>query len=66
MTEEKKQESNDQESKPNAYSGDQTPIDESIRKTGETGDTDAKSTATPEAPGEDFVAGSPNQGTESR
>ena len=64
MTEEQK--SNNQESKPNASGSDETPIDESIRKTGEIGKTDAKSTATPEAPGEDFVAGSPNQGTESR
>ncbi|MEA5601479.1 hypothetical protein [Nostoc sp. UHCC 0252] len=64
MTEEQK--ANNQESKPSSYSDEQTPVDENIRKTGETGDTDAKSTATPEAPGEDFVAGSPNQGTESR
>jgi hypothetical protein len=64
MTEEQK--SNTQESKPNASDSDQTPIDESSRKTGEIGKTDAKPTATPEAPGEDFVAGSPNQGTESR
>jgi hypothetical protein len=41
-------------------------IDEETRKTGLAAQSDAKSTAKPEAPGEDSVAGSPNQGTESR
>jgi hypothetical protein len=44
----------------------ETPLDESIRKTGDAEESDAKSTATPEAPENDGVAGSPNQGTESR
>jgi hypothetical protein len=46
--------------------GYQTPLDESIRKTGDAEKSNARPTATPEAPGEDSVAGSPNQGTESR
>jgi hypothetical protein len=49
-----------------ASGGYQTTIDEETRKTGLAAKSDAKSTATPEAPGEDSVAGSPNQGTESR
>ncbi len=66
MTEQQKEKSNNQETTPTASGGYQTPIDESIRKTGDAEKSDAKSTATPEAPGEDSVAGSPNQGTESR
>ncbi|MCX7593440.1 MAG: hypothetical protein N2235_06715 [Fischerella sp.] len=49
-----------------ASGGYQTPIEEDIRKTGTAAQSDAKSSATPEATGEDTVAGSPNQGTESR
>ncbi|RAM50216.1 MAG: hypothetical protein C6Y22_18390 [Hapalosiphonaceae cyanobacterium JJU2] len=49
-----------------ASGGYQTPIEEDIRKTGNAAQSDAKQSATPEAPGEDTVAGSPNQGTESR
>lgn len=49
-----------------ASGGYQTTIDEETRKTGVASDTDAKSTATPEAPENDSVVGSPNQGTESR
>ncbi|MGI2908680.1 hypothetical protein [Tolypothrix sp. VBCCA 56010] len=49
-----------------ASGGYQTTIDEESRKTGTAAESDAKSTAKPEAPGEDSVAGSPNQGTESR
>lgn len=64
MSEEQKSDS--QETTPNASSGYQTPIDQDIRKTGTAAESDAKSTAKPEAPGEDSVAGSPNQGTESR
>jgi hypothetical protein len=66
MAEEQKEKSSNQETTPSASGGYQTPIDESIRKTGDAEKSDAKSTATPEAPGEDSVAGSPNQGTESR
>ncbi|NDJ25383.1 hypothetical protein GS682_27840 [Nostoc sp. B(2019)] len=64
MAEEKK--SDNQGTTPSASGGYQTPIEESIRKTGDAEKSDAKPTATPEAPGEDSVAGSPNQGTESR
>lgn len=66
MSEQGKQKSDNQEATPTASGGYQTPIDESIRKTGDAEKSDAKPTATPEAPGEDSVAGSPNQGTESR
>jgi hypothetical protein len=55
-----------EETTPTASGGYQTPIDESIRKTGTDAQGDAKDTARPEAPGNDSVAGSPNQGTESR
>ncbi|MBD6617797.1 hypothetical protein FNW02_18680 [Komarekiella sp. 'clone 1'] len=64
MAEEKK--SDNQGTTPSASGGYQTPIEEDIRKTGDAEKSDAKPTATPEAPGEDSVAGSPNQGTESR
>ncbi|BAZ28829.1 hypothetical protein NIES4074_12640 [Cylindrospermum sp. NIES-4074] len=60
------QESDTQESTPTASGGYQTPLQEDIRKTGNAEKSNAKPTATPEAPGEDSVAGSPNQGTESR
>ncbi|MHC5934640.1 hypothetical protein [Nostoc sp.] len=66
MAEEQKEKSNNQETTPTASGGYQTPIDESIRKTGDAEKSDAKPSATPEAPGEDAIAGSPNQGTESR
>lgn len=66
MAEQEKQKSNNQETTPTASGGYQTPIDESIRKTGDAEKSDAKPSATPEAPGDDSVAGSPNQGTESR
>ncbi len=46
--------------------GYQTTVDETTRKTGVASASDAKDTATPEAPENDSVAGSPNQGTESR
>lgn len=64
MTE--KQKSGNQETTPTASGGYQTPLEDSIRKTGTAEKSDAKETAKPEAPGEDSVAGSPNQGTESR
>ncbi|QKQ74836.1 hypothetical protein [Nostoc sp. TCL240-02] len=66
MAEQQKQQSDNQESTPTASGGYQTPIDENIRKTGDAEKSDAKPSATPEAPGEDGIAGSPNQGTESR
>ncbi|MEH1922569.1 hypothetical protein [Nostoc sp.] len=66
MAEQQKEKSKNQETTPTASGGYQTPIDESTRKTGDAEKSDAKPTATPEAPGEDSVAGSPNQGTESR
>jgi hypothetical protein len=65
----KKQKSDSQEntdSTATASGGYQTPLQEDIRKTGDAEKSDARPTARPEAPGEDSVAGSPNQGTESR
>jgi hypothetical protein len=64
MAEEQKKPTDQQT--PGASGGYQTPIEEDIRKTGDAAKSNAKKTATPEAPGEDDVAGSPNQGTESR
>ncbi|MCV3214328.1 hypothetical protein OGM63_12540 [Plectonema radiosum NIES-515] len=49
-----------------ASGGYQTTIEEETRKTGVAAESDAKPTAKPEAPGNDSVVGSPNQGTESR
>ncbi|GAX44982.1 hypothetical protein NIES4075_60010 [Tolypothrix sp. NIES-4075] len=49
-----------------ASGGYEPTIDEETRKTGVASKSDAKSTATPEAPENDSVVGSPNQGTESR
>ncbi|AVH69559.1 hypothetical protein [Nostoc sp. 'Lobaria pulmonaria (5183) cyanobiont'] len=66
MAEDPKEKSNNQEATPSASGGYQTPIEEGIRKTGDAEKTDGKATATPEAPENDSVAGSPNQGTESR
>ncbi|MEH2178327.1 hypothetical protein [Nostoc sp.] len=66
MAEEQKEKSNNQEATPTASGGYQTPVEEGIRKTGDAEKSDAKPTATPEAPGDDAVAGSPSQGTESR
>ncbi|MHC5728958.1 MAG: hypothetical protein ACYTXY_33545 [Nostoc sp.] len=66
MAEQEKQKPNNQESTPTASGGYQTTIDEETRKTGDAEKSDAKPTATPEAPGEDPIAGSPNQGTQSR
>ncbi|OUL37070.1 hypothetical protein BV372_04045 [Nostoc sp. T09] len=66
MSEEQKQKSNSENTTPSASGGYQTPLEDSIRKTGDAEQSDARQTATPEAPGEDNVAGSPNQGTESR
>ncbi|BAY11318.1 hypothetical protein [Calothrix sp. NIES-2098] len=64
MSEEQKQKS--EGTTPTASGGYQTPLEEDIRKTGDAEKSDARETAKPEAPGEDNVAGSPNQGTESR
>ncbi|MDZ7961125.1 MAG: hypothetical protein RMY34_25145 [Aulosira sp. DedQUE10] len=61
-----KQKSNNEGTTPTASGGYQTPLEDSIRKTGDAEKSDAKESAKPEAPGEDNVAGSPNQGTESR
>ncbi|MBK1990127.1 hypothetical protein A0J48_021800 [Sphaerospermopsis aphanizomenoides BCCUSP55] len=61
-----KQQANHQENTPATAGGYQTPLQEDIRKTGDTEKSDARETATPEAPGEDKVAGSPNQGNPSR
>ena len=66
MSEKQKKKSDNQGTKPTASGGYQTPLDESIRKTGDAEKSDARPSAKPEAPGEDDVAGSPNQGTESR
>ena len=66
MSEEKKQKSNSQDSTATASGGYQTPLNEEIRKTGAAAESNAKDTAKPESPSEDSVAGSPNQGTESR
>ncbi|MEA5575606.1 hypothetical protein [Anabaena sp. UHCC 0451] len=62
----KTKKSEQQESTPAASGGYQTPLDAEIRKTGDTEKSDARETAKPEAPGEDQVAGSPNQGNPSR
>lgn len=66
MSEEKKQKSHSQDATATASGGYQTPINEEIRKTGAAAESNAKDSAKPESPGEDSVAGSPNQGTESR
>ncbi|MCC5623461.1 hypothetical protein [Nostoc sp. CHAB 5715] len=60
------QQSGSQETTPSSSGNYETTLDESKRKTGDSEKSDAKPTATPEAPGEDGIAGSPNQGTESR
>ncbi|QIR36425.1 hypothetical protein HCG51_06435 [Tolypothrix sp. PCC 7910] len=66
MSEQQKPQSNSEGTTPTASGGYQTPLEDSIRKTGDAEQSDARETAKPEAPGEDNVAGSPNQGTESR
>lgn len=59
--------SEDQEAIPAASGGRQTPLDPSIRKTGQGVETDAKPTAKTESgEGSAVVEGSPNQGTTSR
>ncbi len=60
------QKSTNQDTTPASSGGYQTTIDEASRKTGDAEKSDAKTTATPEAPQNDTVQGSPNQGTESR
>ncbi|MCC5599891.1 hypothetical protein [Nostoc favosum] len=60
------QKSGSQETTPSSSSDYETTLDESKRQTGDPEKSDAKPTATPEAPENDSVAGSPNQGTESR
>ncbi|MDB9317052.1 hypothetical protein [Nodularia spumigena] len=66
MSEEQKQKNNNKETTPSASGGYQTPVEPGIRKTGNAAQTEAQEGAKPEAPGEDTVGGSPNQGTESR
>jgi photosystem I subunit IV len=52
---------------PSASGGKQTPLDPMQRKTGQEAQTPVRPGAGPESPGtEDNVAGSPNQGTDSR
>ncbi|NJL64720.1 MAG: hypothetical protein HC903_26530 [Methylacidiphilales bacterium] len=65
---ENKQEKNNVQQKDdiNASGGYQTTLEEENRKTGVASESDVKSTAKPEAPENDSVVGSPNQGTESR
>lgn len=62
----KKQENQDTDTTPTSSGGYQTTIDETTRKTGVASAGNAKDTAMPEAPENDSVVGSPNQGTESR
>jgi hypothetical protein len=64
-TEENKSNKKDNENV-NAPGGYQTPLEDENRRTGVAQKSDAKTTATPEAPENDTVVGSPNQGTESR
>lgn len=66
MSNEEKQKSSEQETTPSASGGYQTPVEADIRKTGTAANTDRRPGSEPESPGEDTVAGSPNQGTESR
>ncbi|BAZ41120.1 hypothetical protein NIES4101_70820 [Calothrix sp. NIES-4101] len=66
MTQEKNNKNQQKKDDTNASGGYQTTIDEETRKTGVASASDAKTTATPEAPENDTVPGSPNQGTESR
>lgn len=62
----KKQENQGNDTTPASSGGYQTTVDETTRKTGVASTGDAKDTAMPEAPENDSVVGSPNQGTESR
>ncbi|WP_026733160.1 hypothetical protein [Fischerella sp. PCC 9605] len=50
----------------NPMEEDITSIDSEVRTTSSGDESGAKTSATPESAGEDTVAGSPNQGTESR
>lgn len=65
MSEEQKT-TNQQKDDTTAGGGYQTTVDEETRQTGVASASDAKPTARPEAPENDSVPGSPNQGTESR
>ena len=65
MNEEEKNRQSSQ-SDTQAGGGYQSTIDEETRRTGVASKSDAKPTAKPEAPENDTVVGSPNQGTESR
>jgi len=58
---------NDNKEKDLKTEGKQTPVEGGTRTTGQGSKTDTRDGAEPEAPGNDgSVAGSPNQGTESR
>ncbi|MEB3181935.1 MAG: hypothetical protein VKL59_23305 [Nostocaceae cyanobacterium] len=67
MSEQKKQDKTSQQDVDTSASGGyQTPIEPEIRQTGTAVESEGKATAKPEAPENDSVQGSPNQGTESR
>lgn len=56
-----------QETTPTESSGEQTPIDSDIRKTGQgTQDSDTEDTNAEQPGGNPLVEGNPNQGTEAR
>lgn len=60
------QKSSNEDTTATSSGGYQTTLDEATRQTGDAEKSDAKTSATPEAPENDTVQGSPNQGTESR
>lgn len=66
MAEQNKSSSQGQGATPSPNEEYQTTLDEGSRRTGVEDKSDAKTSATPEAPENDTVPGSPNQGTESR
>jgi hypothetical protein len=66
QTDKKEKKSQDSDTTATSSGGYQTTIDETTRRTGVASASDAKDTAMPEAPENDSVVGSPNQGTESR
>jgi hypothetical protein len=66
MTEQEKNQQSASQSDTQAGGGYQSTIDEETRRTGVASKSDAKPSAMPEAPENDTVVGSPNQGTESR
>ncbi|MEA5571558.1 hypothetical protein [Calothrix sp. UHCC 0171] len=66
MSQEEKNKNQQKKNDTNTSGGYQTTLEEENRKTGVASASDGKTSATPEAPENDTVAGSPNQGTESR